>query len=100
MYKFESDNIDWVHALRDTVLYITMFNIKTDYELHKFSITQCFSMNVCLGAGLLGNLKSFVFAGAILKYLGAVDQEAALMLSAPSDQHAARPSSPPLDQDV
>ena len=43
-------------------------------------------MNICLGSILLGNLRSFVFAGAILKYFGAVDQEAARPPSAPPDQ--------------
>ena len=32
---------------------------------------------------MLGNLRSFVFAGAILKYFGAAEQEAALPPSAP-----------------
>ena len=45
-------------------------------------------MNVCLGSILFGNLRSFVFAGVILKYFGATDQE------------AAQPPSSPLDQDV
>ena len=43
-------------------------------------------MNICLGSVLLGNLRSFVFAGAILKYFGAADQEAARPPSAPPDQ--------------
>ena len=38
-------------------------------------------MNICLGSILLGNLRSFVFAGAILKYFGDTDQDAA-----PADQ--------------
>ena len=43
-------------------------------------------MNICLGSILLGNPKTFVFAGVILKYFGAVDQEAAQPPSAPPDQ--------------
>ena len=43
---------------------------------------------------------SYVFAGAILKYFGAVDQEAAQPPSAPSDQEAARPPSAPSDQEA
>ena len=40
-------------------------------------------MNICLGSVLLGNLRSFVFAGAILKYFGAAEQETVLLPSAP-----------------
>ena len=43
-------------------------------------------MIVCLGSILLGNLRSFVFAGAILKDFGDADQEAAQPPSAPQDQ--------------
>ena len=43
-------------------------------------------MNICLGSILLGNLRSFVFAGAVLKYSGAVDQEAAQLPPAPPDK--------------
>ena len=43
-------------------------------------------MNMCLGSKLLGNLRSFVFAGAILKYFGAMYQEATRLPSAPPDQ--------------
>ena len=48
---------------------------------------------ICFGSILLGNLRSFVFAGASLKYFGAV--EAARLPSAPLDQEAAPPSSSP-----
>ena len=43
-------------------------------------------MNICLEFILLGNLRSFVFAVATLKYFGAADQEAAWLPSAPSEQ--------------
>ena len=49
---------------------------------------------------MLGNLRSFVFAGAILKDFGATDQEAAWPPSAPPDQEAARPPSAPPDQEA
>ena len=41
-------------------------------------------MNICLRSILLRNLRSFVFAGAILKYFGAADQEAVGPPSAPT----------------
>ena len=44
-------------------------------------------MNISLGSILLGNLRSFVFAGTILKYFRAADQEAAQLPSAPLDHH-------------
>ena len=43
-------------------------------------------MNMCLGYIFFSNLRSFVFAGVILKYFGAGDQEAAWPPSAPLDQ--------------
>ena len=69
-----------------------MLNIKTDYEfLHYFfiiicNITQSYSMIICLLSTLLGNPRSFVFAGSILIYFADVDQEAAGLSSEPPDQ--------------
>ena len=49
-------------------------------------MSQLYSMNICLGSILLGNLRSFDLAGVILKYFGGADQEAARPPSAPQDQ--------------
>ena len=56
------------------------------YFCIRCNITQLYSMNISLGSILLGNLRSFVFAGTILKYFRAADQEAAQLPSAPPDQ--------------